>query len=43
MSLETARAQYGVVLREVGRERGGFEVDLDATSKERERLRATRV
>jgi N-methylhydantoinase B len=43
MSLETARTQYGVVLREVGRDDGGFAVDVDATAEERERLRASRA
>ena len=40
VSIERARKDYGVVVREVDAELAEYEVDADATEAERERIRA---
>jgi N-methylhydantoinase B len=42
VSVERARKDYGVVVREVDAELAEFEVDLEASVRERERIRAER-
>src|SRR5262245_51833228 len=42
VSLERARKDYGVVLRELNAELGRYEIDIDGTDSERKRLREER-
>ncbi|WP_240491824.1 hypothetical protein, partial [Acinetobacter baumannii] len=39
VSIERARKDYGVVIREIDRDMDAFEIDEEATQKEREAIR----
>jgi len=43
VTLERARKDYGVALRELNAELGRYEIDFDATEDERQRIRAQRI
>jgi N-methylhydantoinase B len=43
VSIERARADYGVVVRELDADLAQYEVDLDETERERDRIREARV
>jgi N-methylhydantoinase B len=43
VSIERARADYGVVVREVDADLAEYEVDLDKTESERDRIREERL